>query len=274
MNEKYGAIISVVMPVYNAEKDLAAQAIKSILEQDYKNLELIIVEDPSSKNITSTIASFNDPRIIYLLNPQRTSFAEQINRGIHLGKGAFIARMDADDMAEPCRLSLQYEFMKTHPEISVVGSNLKIMMNSEVIGLRFYPETHEKIAHQMKLGSAVAHPSVIFRKKDVLEVGGFLPEFGVVADYDLWCRMLLAGKIFYNYQQPLIRYRIHAQASKMTSLKKTLGATLEIKKRYFKGKKDIWGVQASTRYNLERFLMFMPSRLIFKLFIAASIKRF
>jgi glycosyltransferase involved in cell wall biosynthesis len=267
-------LVSVIMPVYKTEKGLLSQSIKSILDQDYENLELIIVEDPSSCLANPIIKNFNDPRICYFINETKTSFAYQLNLGLAKSRGEFVARMDADDISEPTRIGLQYKFMKQHSEVSVVGTNLKIISGSnKEIGLRLYPETSIRIASRMRLENAMAHPSVMCRKKDILNCGGFDPAFGMVADYDLWCRMILAGENFYNLQQPLLRYRVHAQASKVTSLKKTIRATLAIKRRHFKGKKGLWGSKEALRYQLEKFLLFLPPRLVLKMFIILSFKR-
>jgi glycosyltransferase involved in cell wall biosynthesis len=275
MNEKWNEdLVSVIMPVYNADKDMLHKAIKSILGQDWRNLECIIVEDPSPRASRPVIDRFNDPRVIYRSNERRTSFAQQLNLGLEMSKGQYVARMDGDDIAEPCRLRLQYQFLKQHPEISVVGTNLKIMIESDiVVGLRRYPQTSEKIALQMRRQCAVAHPSVMFKKQDVSDCGGFHPEFGVVADYDLWCRMVLAGRKFYNLPLPLLRYRIHGNASKVTSLKTTLQTTLEIKRRHFMGKKTLWGPREILRYRMEEILLLLPPRLVLKLFMFSSMTR-
>ena len=266
--------ISVIIPVYKTPWALLCKAVESILHQDYGNFELIIVEDPDPEANHPLTRTFQDPRIIYVLEEKRTSFAHQLNLGLAQSRGYYVARMDADDISEPSRLSQQLRFLQCHPEISVLGTNLKIMRESgEVIGLRYYPESPEKIAREMAFRNSLAHPSVMFTKEDVMAVGGFCPEFGVVADYDLWCRMLQVGKKFYNLQEPLLRYRIHSQASKVTSLKKTIEATLQIKGRYCKGRKDLWGCKEAWRYYLEKFLLFLPPSLVFKAFLLSNVKR-
>ena len=267
-------LISVIIPVYKTPWPLLCKAVESILEQDYGNLELIIVEDPDHEVNRTSVSPFHDPRIIHILKEERTSFAHQLNLGLAQSGGCYVARMDADDISEPSRLRQQLRFLQSHPEISVIGTNLKIMRESgEMIGLRYYPESPERIAREMSFRNPLAHPSVMFRKEDVMAVGGFCSEFGVVADYDLWCRMLQVGKKFYNLQEPLLRYRIHSQSSKVTSLKKTIEATLQIKGRYFRGRKDLWGPKEAARYYFEKLLLFMPSSLVFQGFLLSSVKK-
>ena len=266
--------ISVIMPIYNSDNRLLYKAVWSILEQDHENFELIIVEDPSPRIASGTIAGFRDPRIRYILNKKRTSFPSQLNQCLEMSGSNYAARMDGDDIAEPNRLSCQFEFMNRHQEISLVGTNLKIINESDrVMGIRVYPENPKQIALKMRKLNAVAHPSVLFRKEDIIELGGFRTEFGLLADYDLWCRMILAGKSLYNIQKPLLRYRIHTQASKVTSLKKTIKTTMEIKRRHFKGKEGLWGVGETIRYGFEQVLMVVPDSIILRMFMKLTVRK-
>ena len=274
MNSGHKPNVSVLMPVYNPDLGFLDKAIQSILEQDYTDFELVIVEEASPRIGREVVEGLRDPRVVYVLNKRRTSFAEQLNLCLKICKGEYVARMDGDDLSEPNRLSFQLRFMRRHPEISVVGTNLRIISESgRIIGSRIYPETSEDIALQMRRMNAVAHPSVMFRKKAVVEMGGFQVGFGPVADYDLWCRMLLEGKAFYNIQEPLVRYRIHSQASKVVSLKKTLRATIEIKRRCFKGKRGLWGPKEAVRYTLEQILLYMPDPMVLRIFLALTMKK-
>ena len=83
------ALISVVLPVYKPQKEFLTLAIQSILDQTYKNLELIIVEDKSDLTDEQIIKNFNDPRLIYILNQTRTGFAQQLNCGLKMAKVSF-----------------------------------------------------------------------------------------------------------------------------------------------------------------------------------------
>jgi hypothetical protein len=175
--------------------------------------------------------------------------------------------MDADDISEPSRLRIQRAFLQERPDISAVGSNLKIIdERGTCMGARAYPEFSEDIANKMRIRNVVAHPAVMFRKKDCLEVGGYSEEFDTISDYDLWIKMLLAGKKFYNIQQPLLSYRMHTGATKGYLLKKQLADTLRIKKKYFRLKKG-WNFLCEMRFIGEFMLMALPSRWIYTLFI-------
>jgi len=95
-------IISIILPVYNGELYLSS-CIESIINQTYKDFEIIIVNDGSSDRSESIIRSFSDDRIQYVKNDRNLGLIYSLNKGIDLAKGAFIARMDADDLAFPNR---------------------------------------------------------------------------------------------------------------------------------------------------------------------------
>ena len=260
-------LIAVVMPIFSTVDKYVREAVKSILSQDHANLELIIIEDPSDCVAERTVREFSDVRTLYIMNSQRTSFVQQINKGIELASGDLIARMDADDISEPSRLRIQRAFLQERPDISAVGSNLKIIDEQGIcVGYREYPEFPEDIANKMRIRNVVAHPAVMFRKKDCLEMGGYSEEFDTISDYDLWIKMLLGGKNFYNIQLPLLNYRMHTAATKGYLLKKQLADTLRIKKKYFRSKKG-WDLLCEMRFMSEFMLMALPSRWIYALFI-------
>ncbi|MDP3096778.1 MAG: glycosyltransferase [Syntrophales bacterium] len=266
-------LITVVMPIFRTPDHYVRESIKSILAQDYAHLELIIIEDPSENIVEGIIREFCDARINYVLNPRRTSFVQQLNKGIGLAKGVFIARMDADDISESHRLRLQQLFLQEHPDITAVGSNLMVIdEQGAFMGSRAYPEGSEDIAIKMRIRNVMAHPAVMFRKKDYLEVGGYDEDFDTIADYHLWIKMLQAGKKIYNIQQPLLRYRVHFGATKGYLLKKQLRDTLRIKKKYFRYKKG-WNSFCEMRFMSEYMMTALPSRWIYALFVKFNIRK-
>src|SRR5690242_19294735 len=93
-------LVTVLMPVYNAEKYLA-EAIDSILQQTLTNFEFIIIDDGSSDRSISIIQSYNDPRIRFIRNEQNMGISKTLNRGIEMAAAELIARMDADDISYP-----------------------------------------------------------------------------------------------------------------------------------------------------------------------------
>lgn len=113
-------LVSVIMPAYNAEKYIGA-AIESILNQTYKNFELIIIEDCSTDETLNVIKKYNDSRIKLLQNERNLGIAYSTNRGIAYSQGKYIALLDDDDMAAPERLELQVNYLEEHTDIDILG---------------------------------------------------------------------------------------------------------------------------------------------------------
>ena len=105
-------LVSVVMANYNTPEEYLREAIESVLNQTYKNLEFIIVDDASTKNDIEIIRSYRDKRIVLLQNERNRKTAFSANRGLAKARGAFIARMDSDDICAPYRIEKQVGFFR------------------------------------------------------------------------------------------------------------------------------------------------------------------
>lgn len=195
--------ISVVMPVYNPNKDWFKQAVESILQQTYSDFELIIADDGSEENIDELIKCFNDIRIKYLKLPHR-GIAPTLNSGFDIAEGEYIARMDADDISLPDRFKIQVEFLDNNPEYSVCGSSIKVFGTESNIWN--YPR-NPKYFDFLK-GCYVAHPAIMLRKEDFNKYDLRYKSDIACEDYELWSRAVRTLK-FYNLPIPLLKYRLH-----------------------------------------------------------------
>lgn len=125
MNEDYE--LSVVMPVFNGGSYLS-QAIQSVLNQTLRNFEFIIINDGSTDLSLSIIQSFasQDTRIV-VVNRENRGLVASLNEGLHLAKSDLIARMDADDVCYPTRLSQQYEYLCAHTDCVAIGTRIQLI---------------------------------------------------------------------------------------------------------------------------------------------------
>jgi glycosyltransferase involved in cell wall biosynthesis len=199
--------ISVVLPVYNAER-YVFQATESILNQTYKDFELIIIDDGSTDHSIDVIRSFYDPRIVFIQNQDNQGLIYTLNRGIQSAKGKYIARMDADDISVAHRFQQQVSFLEMHPEIGVVGSGyLPIDENNKAVRspvhLSEYPLT---VKWLMLIGNPLAHPSTMYRADLARQVGGYDNRFTYAEDYEFWIRMAEVTAIC-SIKDVLIHYR-------------------------------------------------------------------
>ncbi len=202
--------ISVVMSVYNGE-DFLKEAVESILQQTYTDFEFIIINDGSTDSSGEILRNYasKDPRIV-LIEQENAGLIAALNTGIATAKAELIARMDADDIAHPERFERQKNFMDSHPDIAVLGTDITLIDDKgKTIRNSIYPRHGIKMDDFIyKLGSPVAHPSVIMRKEVVMRIGGYRNAYKHAEDYDLWLRIHKIASLD-NINIPLLFYRQH-----------------------------------------------------------------
>jgi hypothetical protein len=144
-------IVSIGMPVFNCASTIA-QAISSILNQSFKEWELLIIDDGSTDNTREIALSFDDPRIIVTKGAENKRLPMRLNECVCRARGRFFARMDGDDIAYPQRLQCQLEYLQSHPEVDLVGGWVVVFRNDgTVLGARRGLLTHEQMwAHPWK----------------------------------------------------------------------------------------------------------------------------
>ena len=203
-------LISVILPVYNAGKYLR-DSIESILNQSYKNFELIIINDGSKDESLNVIEEYkqNDERII-VINRENRGLIASLNEGIEKSRGNYIARMDQDDISLENRLEIQYEYMKDNNLDICGGDYLEIDENSVIIVKRSVFQNDYEILLTMASNVPFAHPSVMI-KKDFLKSNKLV--YGMnghreAEDLDLWINMYNNGARFGNVDDYILKYRI------------------------------------------------------------------
>lgn len=203
-------VISVIMPVYNAEKYLG-EAIQSILDQTFRDLEFIIINDGSTDKSLNIINGYarKDDRVV-VIDRENRGIVATLNEGIESAKGKYIARMDADDISLPIRLEKQLELMGKE-NLDICGSHYFLINNNgDINGLNLTPLSHETCF--ITLGSKVpfAHPSVMIRKDYLLnnDLKYGQSEYKIAEDFDLWMRMYEKGARFGSVNEVLFKYRI------------------------------------------------------------------
>lgn len=257
------------MPVLNPHPVYFRDAVQSILAQDLADLELVIVEDPGETSAAELLPT--DPRIRHIRNPERTSLVDQRNRALAEARADFVAMLDADDIAEPNRMAAQLAFLRAHPEVGVVGSQLTIIgPESTRLGWRAYPTEHAEIVAAMSRYNAIAQPSVMARKQVLVDAGGYTyRRFPVNEDYELWSRLVTRGVKLANHPERLVRYRVHPTGTKAAMLRRMLRATIDVKKEYWRGS---MGMSGRLRYWAEHALLGLPPSIVLRLFMMTQYK--
>lgn len=196
--------VSILMPVYNAEPYLS-EAIQSMLNQTYADFELIILDDCSTDRSAEVVQTFSDARIVYHRNEVNSGLANNLNTGLKLATGKYIARMDGDDISLPHRLQTQVDFLESHPDIDLCSCAMQMFGADNQLWIR--DRDPEKVKISMMFYSAVLHASSVFRR-DVFEKNNlyYKQETFPAEDYDLWaraaffCRMVNLPDVMYLYR--------------------------------------------------------------------------
>lgn len=204
--------VSVVMPVFNAEK-YVDEAISSLLLQTRPPDRIILVDDASRDSTGSKLADWSKRKSIFCIitNTSNQGVARSLNQGLRHVREEYIARMDADDICMPTRLHRQLTFMQTRADIGVCGTTLTTIERSPRTWT-VHPE-HERIRAELLFNNAMYHPTVMIRTSVLHEFGTDPYEVGYpyAEDYALWVKMSDRAR-FHNLNEPLLRRRVHADA--------------------------------------------------------------
>lgn len=264
--------VSVIMPIWRADPRALEAALASVLAQTHERFELLVLEDASDRPAEPILARFDDPRIVHDVARTKTSMAAARNRGLARAQHELVAICDGDDVCHPERLARQVEFLCAHPDVSVVGTALRVIdEDGAPRGGRRYPALHDAIVAAMPRINPIAHPSVMFRRSAVLDAGAYdESDERICEDYELWSRLASRGVRFANLSEPLLDYRLHAGASKRTRLRATLRDTLAIKRRYWRSAQ---GLRGRARMAGEAALLRMPPSFVYWLFQRTTLER-
>lgn len=212
-------LVSVIMSTYNEPIFMLEKSIDSIINQSYKNIEFIIINDNPGRCDLSEyleVKTKSDSRIVYIKNICNMGLVNSLNTGIKIAKGKYIARMDADDISVPTRIELQMNYIKKN-QYDLIGANVKkINYDSKVIGEISVPSSHRKIVALQKYGSCLLHPTWFGIKSVFTDLDGYRNLYAC-EDYDFVMRAIQNGYKFGNVPKSLLLYRIRKNGISVSS---------------------------------------------------------
>ena len=221
--------ISVIMSEYNTPPDYLRASIESILNQTFKDIEIIIVDDCGKNDLDSITEEYKDKRIRVIKNNKNIGLVESLNKAITASKADILARMDTDDIADENRLEEQYNFMINHEEYSVVGTLANEFSKNSTTGVLGKPG--EKTAKSLAYGDSIIHPSVMMRKKDIQSVGGY-KNYKRAEDLSLWFELVMKGFRLFVIDRVLLNYRVNEEDYSKRKFK-TRGGEIKARLHYY-----------------------------------------
>lgn len=219
-------LVSVIMPIYNAEKYLI-DALNSIFDQDYKNIEIVLVDDCSNDGSAKIIKDFQKthPEIVYFLQEKNMGAGAARNKALELAKGQYVAFLDSDDVWLPEKISRQIELMNsTKSPFSYTAIE---MMDADGVTTKSKRNIKESCDYKYLLhNTIIATSSVVIDRR---ELGDFrMPLRRGGQDYATWLMLLRNGAVAKGINEAFVRYRV---------------ASGSLSSNKFKSIKQVWEIQ-------------------------------
>jgi glycosyltransferase involved in cell wall biosynthesis len=214
-NPKFSVLISVY---YKESASNLKDSLESIFFQTLLPSEVILVEDgPLTPSLYSVIGEevAKHPEIKIISFEKNRGLGLALRDGLTACSYELVARMDSDDISKPDRFEKEIGFLINHTEISVVGSWVDEFEKevSNVISVRQVPKTNMEIRSYARIRNPMNHPTVAFRKSDVINSGNY-QNCPLFEDYFLWVRIMMGGFKLYNLQESLLYFRITPESYK------------------------------------------------------------
>ncbi|MEP0984928.1 glycosyltransferase [Ekhidna sp.] len=203
-------LVSVILPFHNAP--FLKESVQSILNQSYSNFELILIDNASTDNSSAVAKSFEHISNVQLLREPKKGVVFASNTGMQSAKGSLIARMDADDIANPNRLKWQLEAFEIEPSLGLVSGLVEYMGPKENEGFRHYVnwlndiQTEDEIRINQFVEFPIANPTIMIRK-EVVEQFGMYEEGEFPEDYEFFLRLQSHGVKMKKVNKVILKWR-------------------------------------------------------------------
>lgn len=207
-------LVSVIIPTYNRAK-LVTQAVESVLDQTYRNIELIVVDDGSTNNTRESLKEYQG-KIKYIYQNERGERSKARNDGFRHSKGEYIAFLDSDDLWLPTKIERQVRVLNEEPDVAVVYVRVQFV---DVNGEPYLGEIcwdaleckRKNLYEDLMTNNVVGAPSTVLVRRFCLNKAGLFDESMVTCeDLDLW-RRLAEHCTFHKIDLPLVKFRVHTE---------------------------------------------------------------
>ena len=231
-------LVSVILCVYNGERFLG-ETIRSVLDQTYRNLELVIVDDASTDGTPEIIRGFDDPRIVAVRNDENQHISFSTNRGIFLAKGQYIAIIDSDDRWLPEKTEKQVSWLEKHPETGfcftwaqIVDENGRPLGEEAESWVKLFRQenrSREQWLHDLILqGNCLCHPSVMYRREalEAIGPGPYDITLAQLMDFEIYLRLLEKTEIHILTEELVLCRRVQEENHSNSAV--SLGGNLRL----------------------------------------------
>lgn len=224
-------LVSIIIPTYNRAA-LLQETLDSALEQTYRNIEIIVVDDGSTDDMRQVLSGYLDRvRLVCRANKGRSAAR---NTGIDASRGEFLVFLDSDDLLMPSKVQMQVDYLLAHPLVDVAYSDGYIMDEDRQLGsleeflVSFPASEQEEYARSLLFRNHFVIHAALVRRDALPRQPVFRESIGRFEDWDLWIRMCLAGARFAYTDEKMVVYRRHGGNTRMADVMDSRPAAAEI----------------------------------------------
>ncbi len=233
--DKSNPKVSIIMPCYNAEKYIE-KAVQSVLDQTYRNFELIIIDDDSTDKTWEIIEQYakKDFRVICTRKTENEKgISKSMNKGIEMARGEYITRMDSDDIIIPEKIFRQVQFLDKNEEYGVCSVNIAMMDNlGNIYNENVYPEQKVPSEWTFLWTNPVPNAPCMYRTNIIKDNNITFSNLRTAEDYDFLEKLITKTKV-YMINLPLYYYRYNEKSTYNKNRTETFKNSLNISKRYY-----------------------------------------
>lgn len=230
-NNSTNPLVSVLIPVYNGVPFIS-QTLDSIINNNYKNFEIILVDDGSKDASRKTCCEYESKysNIRFIAFEKNRGMDRALNAGIKVANGKYIARINQDDLIMPDRLEKQIKFLEENADHVAVGGQIVLFTNENPEYAKIsFPLTDAEIRSKWLMFSPYSDPTVTYRKSAILETPGYSQLMWPADDVHMWYMLGSLGKLA-NLPDVVTRVRWHNGAGSIRSHKRQMRKTWEVHK--------------------------------------------
>ena len=253
-------LVSVVIPTYK-RSEMLTRAILSILDQTYRNIEIIVVNDnePNDEYSLATqekLQGIGDTRVRYIQQTKHVNGSAARNAGIDAALGEYIAFLDDDDVWYSDKLEKQMRLFSSDPEIGLVYTGSKAIYVNDKVSYTIVPKMKGDLKREILLGNCIGTTSTVVVKKDVISAAGkFDIMMPALQDYDLWIRICQHTKIGYVQEEEIDYYNFRDGVQVSSNTEKYETAFARLNEKYKELLERLDDAEKKKRQEYELFLL-------------------